>query len=113
MIVRKMEEIKPTEAIEEYKNVKVRILIGEEEALNFIMRHFSINPKGNTPYHAHNWEHEIFILNGKGIIRGENALYTVEPGSFVYIPPNEKHSFENPFEEPLEFLCIIPRRRGE
>ncbi len=109
MIVRKVDEIEAQE-MSEAQNATIKILIGEKEgALNFIMRYFCINPKGSTPYHSHDWEHEIFILKGKGVIRGENALYTVEAGSFAYIPPNEKHSFENPFDEPLEFLCIIPK----
>ncbi|MCS7232999.1 MAG: cupin domain-containing protein [Synergistetes bacterium] len=110
MIVRKVEEVKPLEVNEEAEGVKIKVLIGEEEgALNFIMRYFSISPKGSISYHAHDWEHEIFVLHGRGVIRGENALYVVEPGSFVYIPPKEKHSFENPFEEPFEFLCLIPK----
>lgn len=112
MLIRKIEETKSIDISEEgVIGVKEKILIGEEEeASNFIMRYFIVEPKGSIPYHSHNWEHEIFILNGKGVIRGENALYVVEPGSFIYIPPNEKHSFENPFEEPLEFLCLIPKK---
>lgn len=112
MMVRKLKEVESLEVKENgSKGVTMKVLIGEKEgALNFIMRFFSIAPKGSTPYHEHDWEHEIFVLSGRGVIRGENALYTIEAGSFAYILPNEKHSVENPFDEPLTFLCLVPRR---
>ncbi|MCD6364209.1 MAG: cupin domain-containing protein [Synergistetes bacterium] len=112
MIVRKWKDVEASDVKEEgAKNVWIRILIGEKEnAPHFIMRHFTIEPKGNTPYHKHDWEHEVFVLSGKGVVRGENATYSIEAGNFVYVPPNEMHSFENPFDEPMTILCIIPKK---
>lgn len=47
--------------------VKIRWRItSEEDAKNFAMRLFEVRADGYTPWHQHDWEHEIFILNGKG-----------------------------------------------
>ena len=50
-------------------NVQMRILIStEDNAPNFIMRLFHVEPGGHTPYHSHDWEHEVFITDGKGVL---------------------------------------------
>ncbi|OPL17895.1 MAG: hypothetical protein AVO35_08385 [Candidatus Aegiribacteria sp. MLS_C] len=89
--------------------VGIRVLIGEENgAPNFIMRRFSVQPGGRTPFHSHSWEHEVFVLEGRGeAVRGTDS-YPIESGSAVLVVPNEEHSFRNTGDEPLVFLCIIP-----
>ena len=89
--------------------VGIRVLIGEEHgAPNFIMRRFSIRPGGQTPYHSHSWEHEIFVLSGEGeAVQGEDS-HSLESGSVVLVVPNEEHNFRNTGDEPLVFLCMIP-----
>ena len=45
-------------------------------APNFTMRHFEVAPGGRTPFHAHPWEHEVYVLSGTGKVRqkgGERA----------------------------------------
>jgi quercetin dioxygenase-like cupin family protein len=32
----------------------------------------------------------------------------IVPGNFIYVPPDEEHSFVNAGEHPFEFLCVIP-----
>ena len=45
------------------KDMKVRWLISKVDgAENFAMRLFEIQPGGHSPYHQHDWEHEVFIL---------------------------------------------------
>ena len=89
--------------------VGMRILIGQEDgAPNFVMRHFTLAPGGQTPYHSHPWEHEVFILSGRGeVVQGEDR-WSVGPGSVVYVSPGEEHQFKNIGEEPFTFLCLIP-----
>jgi quercetin dioxygenase-like cupin family protein len=61
------------EAEEGALKVKVRWLITKEiGAENFAMRLFEIEPGGYTPLHSHPWEHEVFILEGEGVVIGEN-----------------------------------------
>ena len=110
MIVKKYQEVEKSQLIKEgVKDVSIRWLIGEDSgAPNFYLRLFEVEPGGHSPLHAHPWEHEVFIVEGKGKINtGERSL-PVEKGSFALVLPGEKHRFENTGAATLKFLCIIP-----
>jgi len=93
------------------KKVKKQVLIGEEEsAPNFIMRIFQIEPGGVTPRHSHPWEHEIYVLTGKGRVWSEGKEVEIAPGDALLIEPNQEHQFTNPYSQPLCFLCLIPKK---
>ncbi|MBN1274177.1 MAG: cupin domain-containing protein [Candidatus Aminicenantes bacterium] len=89
--------------------VKKKVLIGPEEGSdNIIMRHFSVLPGGNTPYHIHPHEHIVKIEKGRGVVVDYIGHETeVKEGQSLFIPGNEKHQFRNPHQEAFEFLCII------
>ena len=92
--------------------VLVRWLIDKRiGAENFAMRLFEIKPGGYTPNHQHPWEHEVFILDGEGVVVGEGGERKVEGGWVVFIPPNERHQFRNIGDKPLRLLCLIPYKR--
>jgi len=92
------------------KNVKMKILIGPDDGSgNIIMRHFIIAPGGNTPFHNHNYEHVVKIERNKGIVVDENGNeYEVNKGQSIFVKPDDKHQFKNPFIDDFEFTCIIP-----
>jgi quercetin dioxygenase-like cupin family protein len=91
------------------EGVTIRVLMGDNvSAPNFVMRRFEIAPGGHTPYHAHPWEHEVYVLGGRGRVRRKGGAADVGPGSFVYVPPDEEHAFENAGSGPFSFLCVIP-----
>ncbi len=94
------------------KDVKMKILIGtRDESDNIIMRHFIVAPGGNTPFHQHNYEHVVKIESNKGIAVDENGTeHEVIKGQSLFVKPNEKHQFRNPFDEDFEFTCIIPNQ---
>lgn len=95
--------------MEEAKKVKVRWLISDkDQAENFAMRLFEVGPGGNTPYHSHDWEHEVFILEGEGEVKIEEKTYSVTKDFVVFVEPNQKHGFKNTGEKTLKFLCLIP-----
>ena len=49
--------------------LKVRWLVTKDiGASNFAMRLFEMQPGGNSPLHSHDWEHEVFILEGEGTV---------------------------------------------
>jgi quercetin dioxygenase-like cupin family protein len=90
--------------------VKVRWLINEKTgAPNFAMRRFEIAPFGNTPYHAHEWEHEVYVLEGNAVAtKDDGSEVALKPGDVVLVEPNEKHNFKNTGNTDLIFLCLIP-----
>lgn len=89
--------------------VKMRKVISEKEgAKNFIMRVFEVEKGGYTPLHKHDWEHEVFVLSGSGILVGESGERVIKTGDVIFVPGGEIHQFKNPETDKLEFICLIP-----
>ena len=88
---------------------RMRCLIGpDDNAPSFTMRQFEIAPGGHTPKHAHGYEHEVFILEGAGVVLEGDKEHALTAGSVVYVPPGQVHQFRNTGGGPLKFLCLIP-----
>ena len=92
------------------KDVTMKILIGPDDgSRNIIMRLFRVLAGGHTPYHTHDFEHLVRVLAGKGVVIDEDGnKHELSPGQSVFVKPNEKHQFANPFSEPFEMTCTIP-----
>lgn len=89
--------------------VKIQWLIGkQDEPENFFMRLFELEVGGHTPHHSHPWEHEVFVLAGKGSVTTPQGEWSLEPQSVVYVPAGEEHQFRNVGPEPLRFICLVP-----
>ena len=92
--------------------LKVRWLITKETgAENFAMRLFEMEAGGNSPLHSHNWEHEVFILEGKGTVVGGQEEKKFKAGDAIFIPANEKHQLKNNNNKTCKFLCLIPYKK--
>ncbi len=91
------------------RGAKIRWLISEKDgAPNFAMRMFEVDPGGFTPYHAHSWEHENFIVEGEGVLTTEDKDIPFKPGDVIYVEPFMKHNYRNTGKSVLKFLCMIP-----
>lgn len=110
MKVRHHTEIEAQEvSMEGASDTKVRWLIGESDgAPNFAMRQFEIEPGGHTPRHHHDYEHEIYVLEGRGVVYEGDQAHPIKSGDCVYVVPNDVHQFRNTGSEPLKMLCLIP-----
>jgi quercetin dioxygenase-like cupin family protein len=87
----------------------VRWLIDETDgAPNFAMRRFEVSPGGHTPRHSHPYEHEVFVLDGSGVVIEGTAEHSLKAGDAVLVKPNEVHQFRNTGDKPLTFLCLVP-----
>ena len=94
---------------EKAAKTSIRWLLGPQEVPNFYMRLFEVEPGGEIFEHSHSWEHEIFILQGKALIRIGGREYKVKEGDVIYIPPCKKHYYKNVGNDTLRFLCLIPK----
>jgi len=91
------------------KDTKLRWLISKKDgAKNFAMRLFEVKPDGNTPLHQHDWEHEVFILEGSGEARNKENSISFKTGDVFFVKPMEWHQFVNTGSEELKFLCLVP-----
>ena len=108
------ENVKAKDAEGESSKVKIRWLINEEiGAKNFAMRMFEIESGGYTPFHIHDWEHEVFILDGEGLLIAEDEERLFREGDVIFISPNEKHQFRNTGKRLMKILCLIPYKKDE
>ncbi|TWU25580.1 cupin domain-containing protein [Bythopirellula polymerisocia] len=88
---------------------QVQILVGkDEEAPNFVMRQFEVEPGGHTPKHFHDYEHEIFVVEGTGAVLEGDVEHPLKQGDVVFVSPSDVHQFKNTGSVPLKFLCLIP-----
>ncbi len=110
MIVRDYREVEgaPSEGVD---GVVLRWVITKDDgAPNFAMRVIEVQPGCSTPHHQHEWEHEVFVIGGKGVVRGSQGDRSIQQGSVVFVPGNETHQFVNQGDEVLRFLCLVPHR---
>ena len=111
MYVEKIENVKKEKVeMEGGKGIWIQWLISKNIADNYAMRLFTVEKDGVIPKHHHPWEHEIYILQGKGIIGAGDEEREVEEGYFAYIPPNIPHWYINTGNGDWKFLCIIPMK---
>ena len=88
---------------------RIRCLVGPEDAApSFSMRHFEVAAGGYTPRHAHGHEHEVFVLEGSGVVLEGDVEHPLRPGTVAFVPRKQEHQFRNTGSGPLKFLCLIP-----
>jgi quercetin dioxygenase-like cupin family protein len=90
--------------------VTIRWVIGKNvEAPHCYMRVIEIEPGHATGYHEHGWEHEVFVLDGEGVVRHGDTRLPLTPGTCAYVPPDEIHQFINTGKTVFRFICVIPK----
>lgn len=92
------------------KDVAIRLLIGGEDKAGFVMLFLELGPGGNTPGHSHEWEEEIFVAGGSGVVKSGDYKKPLKPGDALLFAPNEEHQFISSCDEPLRLVCVIPKR---
>jgi quercetin dioxygenase-like cupin family protein len=93
------------------KNTTVKYIIDERQgAERFFLRIYTVMPGGKTPYDRHNYEHEVFVLEGSATLvtveSGVEKKYKISAGDAIYIGPNEVHQFVNDSNKIFRMLCI-------
>ncbi len=102
----------PAEPVENAPGVTRRWLWSAPDgAPTFALRLFEVQAAAATPYHAHPYEHQVYILSGQAKLRGETQEHTLGPGDTALVLPNESHQFVNTGAEVLRLLCGIPLPR--
>ncbi len=101
--------VKQPVKIEGAKDVDIRWLISKADgAKNYAMRMFELQPGGFTPLHTHSHEHEVFVVEGKGIFVYEGKEHPFNTDFVIFVPGGKEHCFKNTGGSLLKFLCIIP-----
>jgi quercetin dioxygenase-like cupin family protein len=108
MLIRRPEDVPPIT----YKNgVQKRVVLGPQQgAPTFVLRTIDVPPGEASPWHKHDWEHEMFVLAGEGMAITEDGERPTKCGDAVLVPPNEMHSFKNTGTDTFRFICLVPTR---
>lgn len=97
--------------MEGVKGASMSVMVGRNDhAPHFALRSFSVEPGGHTPEHAHDYEHEVYVVSGDGTILLDGQRRPITAGDVIYVPANDLHQFrvDDHAAEPLRFLCIVP-----
>ena len=88
------------------------VMVGREDgAPNFALRQIRVESGGHTPRHAHDYEHEVFVVSGSGTVLLGGAEQPLRAGDVVYVPADHEHQFKAS-DEGLRFLCLVPMHRN-
>lgn len=111
MIIKKKKDFNPAVRDDEgFRSVKFYpMLTAKDGTPTFAMRLFEIGPGGCTPKHRHDWEHEIYIIDGGGIAIKDDEKMEVEKDDFIYVEPSELHQFQAG-ENGMSIICVVPNR---
>ena len=91
------------------QGVAMRWVIGEPDgAPHFALRVIDVEPGCATPYHNHWWEHEVFVLDGQGVVVDAEEETPISPGMAILVEGDEIHQFRNTGDRVLRFICLIP-----
>jgi quercetin dioxygenase-like cupin family protein len=103
----------PAQDVEGCPGVTIRWAIGRNvSAPNFALRVIQLEPGSATEYHTHAWEHEVFVLEGTGLVRDAEGEVAIGPGTCVFVKPDEIHNFQNTGDTVMQFICVVPWPKG-
>jgi quercetin dioxygenase-like cupin family protein len=98
----------PKKNVQAGSGTSMQVLIGSEDASNFAMRRFIMEPGGGMPNHTNSVEHEQFVLRGRAKVGIGEVVYKVKRGDVVFIPRGIPHWYRAEGDEPFEFICVVP-----
>jgi quercetin dioxygenase-like cupin family protein len=105
-----VQDFREVEARPAVDGVTMRVAIGPEQGAPFFnMRVFEVQPGHATPHHSHWWEHEVFVLAGRGVVKTDEGDRPIGHGSTVFVPGGEMHQFQNTGDDVLRFICLVPQ----
>jgi len=91
--------------------VTMRVVLSPDQgAPHFNLRVFEVQPGKSTPFHDHWWEHEVFVLAGRGNLRTIERETAIKSGNVILVPGGTTHQFINTGDEVLRFICLVPQK---
>jgi len=60
----------------------------------------------STPNHSHDYEHEIFVLEGDGEAQLDDEIIPVGKDSFLFIPGGSQHTIRA--KDEMKLICVVP-----
>jgi quercetin dioxygenase-like cupin family protein len=91
-----------------FEGVTRQVPIGPaEEAHNFHVRYFHLEPGKQSNLESHPHEHGVIIMHGRARVQIKQEFFDLNPMDIVFIASNDLHQFTAIGEEPLGFICVV------
>jgi len=85
------------------------LLTADDGCPRYALRLMEFARGGFSAWHCHKEEHEVYILEGEGVIVGEDKEKTsLRAGDAIYVLPGEYHMFMNTGEGMMKMICTVP-----
>lgn len=85
------------------------LLTADDGCPRYAIRLMEFAPGGHSPWHRHKEEHEVYILEGEGVLVGDDKeQIPVRAGDAIYVLPCENHMFMNTGEGMMKMICTVP-----
>lgn len=68
----------------------------ETGSTSFITGYTSFGPGGEIPFHSHNCQESVVLMEGEAILDIDGGEYPLIAHQATFIPPNVSHRFRNP-----------------
>ncbi len=89
--------------------VVMRQLVGKEDGAEKTALHeIRFQKGGHTSAHSHNWQHQMLVVSGRGVLVSEGKETPLGPGDVLLIARKEEHGFAQRGREPLVILTVTP-----
>ncbi len=77
------------------------------DAASFITGYTSFGAGAQVPFHSHNCEESVVLMEGRAALDIDGMEYELKPQDVTYIPPGVSHRFRNLSKtEPMKILWI-------
>ena len=74
---------------------------------SFITGYTSFGGGAEIPFHSHNCEESVVLMEGEAMLDIDGLEYQLKPHDVTYIPPNVSHRFRNLSKtQPMKILWI-------
>jgi len=74
-----------------FDGTRARLVNLDDNPPTCTMTYSEIQPGGTSSHHIHEWEHEVYIIQGSGTLICDGKEYPVKEGDAMFIPPNVDH----------------------
>ena len=72
-----------------------RLISADDNPSLVTLAYSVIEPGGTSAHHIHEWEHEVYIIEGSGTLVADGEEYPVKAGDAMFIPPMVDHVTRN------------------
>ena len=90
------------------------LLTADDGCPRYAMRLMEIAPRGHCSFHNHKEEHEMYFLEGEGVLRTDAGSESgIRAGDVLLLMPCELHQIRNTGTGMLKMICTVPLLPGK